>query len=228
MHHLDLGLFHYQIEYTKKFLAEQRGKSLSSKIDHRLAAIPRFPGLKIFSNGIQSIARLTANEYRNLMKVMIFVVDNLYEDNDGIENFVKNENLAKLYETWNEMYAISRYETFKESDLVKFRVGTSLLYKNSSCLLMLKIIKFQESINEWSQMFVRTFKHMSPSELKLPKLHSWVYHIIDSIRSFGAVNGYTTETYESLHKEYVKNPYRLSNKKNIEIQIMQIASIKYL
>ena len=67
---------------------------------------------------------------------------------------------------------------------------------------------------------------MSPSELKLPKLHSWVYHIIDSIRSFGAVNGYTTETYESLHKEYVKIPYRLSNKKNIETQIMQTVSIK--
>ena len=67
---------------------------------------------------------------------------------------------------------------------------------------------------------------MFPSELKLPKLHSWVYHIIDSIRSFGAVNGYTTETYESLHKEYVKIPYRLSNKKNIETQIMQTVSIK--
>jgi hypothetical protein len=69
---------------------------------------------------------------------------------------------------------------------------------------------------------------MSPSELKLPKLHSWAYPIIDSIRSFGAVNGYTTETYESLHKEYVKNPYRLSNKKNIEVQIMKIASIIYI
>ena len=33
------------------------------------------------------------------------------------------------------------------------------------------------------------------------------------------------ETYESLHKEYVKNPYRLSNKKNIEVQLMQIVSI---
>ncbi len=67
---------------------------------------------------------------------------------------------------------------------------------------------------------------MSASELKFPKLHSWVYHIIDSIRSFGAVNGYTTETYKSLHKEYVKIPYRLSNKKNIEAQIMQTVSIK--
>jgi hypothetical protein len=66
---------------------------------------------------------------------------------------------------------------------------------------------------------------MSPLELKLPKLHSWVYYIIDSIRSFGAVNGYTMETYKSFHKEYVKSPYWLSNKKNIEIQLMQIVSI---
>lgn len=124
MHHLDLGLFHYQIEYTRNLLKEQCGKSLIDKIDHRLAAIPRFPGLKIFSNGIQSLARLTADEYRNLMKVMIFVVDNLYEEHDNIENFVENGDLVKLYETWNEMYVISRYEMFKESDLVKFGVGT--------------------------------------------------------------------------------------------------------
>jgi hypothetical protein len=57
------------------------------------------------------------------MKVMIFVVDNLYENNENIENFIKNEDLTKLYEAWNEMYAFSRYENFKESDLVKFRVG---------------------------------------------------------------------------------------------------------
>jgi len=76
-------------------------------------------------------------------------------------------------------------------------------------------------------MFIKIFRPFSPSELKLPKLHSWVYHIIDSIRYFGAINGYTTETYESLHKDFVKNPYRLSNKKNVEVQIMQIVSIRY-
>lgn len=122
MHHLDLGLFHYQIEYTRKLLKEQHGNFLIDKIDRRLAAIPRFPGLKIFANGTQSISRLTANEYRSLMKMMIFVVDNLYEDAKDVENFVVNEELVKVYETWNEMYTISRYEVFKESDLVKFKV----------------------------------------------------------------------------------------------------------
>lgn len=119
MHHLDLGLFQYQIEYTRTLLKNQYGKSLVDEMDRWLAEIPRFTGLKIFTNGIQSIARLTANEYRELMKVMVFVIDNLYDDTT---NFVKNKDLTELYVTWNQMYTISRFEIFKESDLIKFKV----------------------------------------------------------------------------------------------------------
>lgn len=123
MHHLDLGLFHYQIEYTQELLKKQHSRSLVDEIDRRLAAIPRFPGLKIFANGLQSISRLTANEYRDLMKVMIFVIDSLYDTNiNSIENFINNKDLVMLYESWNKMYAISRYEVFKESDLEEFKV----------------------------------------------------------------------------------------------------------
>ena len=121
MHHLDLGLFHYQIYFTRNLLRVQHSNSLVDEMDHRLAKIPRFTDLKIFANGLKSIARLTAKEYRDLMKIMIFVVDNLYEDKN-VEGFVKNKDLVKLYETWNEMYVISRFEAFKESDLVKFQV----------------------------------------------------------------------------------------------------------
>lgn len=89
-------------------------------------------------------------------------------------------------------------------------------------------MKFQNSIHEWAQKFVQIFQFISPSGLKLPKLHSWLYHIIDSIRSYGAINGYTTETYESLHKDYVKIPYRGSNKKNVETQLLQTVSMRKL
>ena len=62
--------------------------------------------------------------------------------------------------------------------------------------------------------------------MKFPKLHSWLYDIVDTIREYGAINRYTTETYESLHKTYVKNPYRLSNRKDVEKQIMQTVNIR--
>jgi len=46
-----------------------------------------------------------------------------------------------------------------------------------------------------------------------------MYHIVDSIKSFGAINGFTTETYESLHKEYVKIPYQLINKNSMYLML---------
>jgi hypothetical protein len=115
MHHLDLGLYHYQIEFTKELLKESR--SLIDKFNQRIAAIPRHSGLKIFAGGLQSIARLTANEYRDLMKVMVFVVDDLH-----------SKNLSEVYVKWNEMYLMSRLETFKESDLQKFQV--KMIFRN--------------------------------------------------------------------------------------------------
>ena len=124
MHHLDLGLFHYQIEYTRQLLPNV----LVDELDHRLATIPRYPGLKIFSNGLQSIARLTADEYRNLMKVMVFAIDNLYNGNNKEEEIFINKDLPKLYESWNEMYILSRYEKFSESDLANFKVSLNNIH----------------------------------------------------------------------------------------------------
>jgi hypothetical protein len=116
MHHLDLGLFKYQIKFTCDLLKEKYGASILDTIDNRLANIPRFPELKIFKNGIQTLARLTASEYRNLMKVMIFVLDNL-----NIGETIQKK-LLKLYEDWNNMYLLSRSEEFTDSDLNEFEV----------------------------------------------------------------------------------------------------------
>lgn len=114
MHHLNLGLFCYQIKYTKELL-QSKDNSLIDEMDRRLAAIPRHPGLKIFKKGLQSIAQMTAKEYRNLMKVMVFIIDGLYD-----------ENLIEVYVRWNEMYVMSRLEVFKENDLKNFQVNLQL------------------------------------------------------------------------------------------------------
>jgi len=64
------------------------------------------------------------------MKVMIFVVDNLYDENDDeVDDFVNNNDLTELYEKWNEMYILSRYEEFSENDLAKFKVSKKKFIK---------------------------------------------------------------------------------------------------
>ena len=128
MHHLDLGLFNYQIKFTYEVLKLQHNDMLVNEVNRRLAAIPCFPDLKIFLNGLY--ARSTASDYRNLMKVMIFVVDNLYDENDDeVDDFVDNNDLTELYEKWNEMYILSRYEEFSENDLAKFKVSKKKFIK---------------------------------------------------------------------------------------------------
>ena len=75
-------------------------------------------------------------------------------------------------------------------------------------------------ITEFCQEFVSIFYEYSPSHCKIPKLHVLRYHVVPSIKRYGSVNGMSTETYETLHKSNVKNPYRLTNKKNYVPQML--------
>ncbi|KAF0477079.1 zn-finger domain-containing protein [Gigaspora margarita] len=48
------------------------------------------------------------------------------------------------------------------------------------------------------------------------------YHTTNLIKKYGSLNEFSTETYESLYKNFVKSPYYLTNKKDIEIQILKM------
>ena len=94
MYHLDLGLFQYQLKYTIELL-ESKNQSLINEMNQRIAAIPRHPNLKIFAGGLQSISRLTANEYRDIIKVMVFVIDDLLSDKTSDDSM--NKKLSEVY-----------------------------------------------------------------------------------------------------------------------------------
>jgi hypothetical protein len=85
MHMLDLGITKYLLEFTREFLRQKVNARAVMEMDHRLCAIPRYPGLIVLKNGLENISKFTANDYRNIMKVIVFVIDNLYENyEDGI------------------------------------------------------------------------------------------------------------------------------------------------
>ena len=55
------------------------------------------------------------------MKVMIFVLDNL-NISDSL-----SKKLLNLYESWNNMYLMSRYEEYDENELNQFEVSINVL-----------------------------------------------------------------------------------------------------
>ncbi|PKC56537.1 hypothetical protein RhiirA1_473850 [Rhizophagus irregularis] len=149
------------------------------------------------------------------MKVFVFVIEgiviNHHKSSISTSRAKRSdEALVNVYYYWNKMYLYSRREYFKESELVIF----------------------DNLIKQWAKSFIKLFKEYSLSELRLPKLHNWCYHIIKTIREYGAINGFTTETYEFLHKEAVKIPYRSSNKRDPTDQMIKSVYrkgiIKYL
>ena len=80
---------------------------------------------------------------------------------------------------------------------------------------------------DWAQEFVEIFSKYAQNDLQLPKLHAWCYHIVLAIEEYGSINSMTTETYETLNKDYVKIPYCMSNKKDYMKQIINTVSFKY-
>ena len=82
------------------------------------------------------------------------------------------------------------------------------------------LAELQEYITGFCQEFVTLFSDYSSSRCKIPKLHILRYHVIPSIQLYGSTNGMSTETYETLHKSNVKNPYRMTNKRNYVPQML--------
>src|SRR5437763_16957496 len=113
MQHIDLGLFKYQVTFTRELHKELYGQVAVNELDNRLSSIPRFSVLKIFKNGLENIKRFTDNEFRNMMKVFLFVIERIIKKHH--KPTIVNTNDAKQYDNtlvdvyyrWNQMYLYS-------------------------------------------------------------------------------------------------------------------------
>ena len=119
--------------YSRELLKEWCGQVAVDKLDNRLARIPRFSGLKIFKNGLENIKRFTANEFQNMMKVFVFVIEGIITKHhkSSIEPIIAkryDSALVDVFYRWNKMYLYSRREYFSESDLEEFKVGVFYSY----------------------------------------------------------------------------------------------------
>ena len=117
MHHIDLGLFKYQLEFTQEILKQIRGTELQKVFDERLRRIPRFPGLKLLSK-LGQLKVMTAADHRHIMKIILFALDDIFDE----WNQITCNELCELYVKFSKMYIMSREESYSESKLKVFEV----------------------------------------------------------------------------------------------------------
>jgi hypothetical protein len=117
MHHIDLGLFKYQLDFTQDILKEVGGTELLKIFDDCLRQIPRFPRLKLLSK-LGNLKIATASDHRHLMKVALFALDDIFDRWNGITC----NKLCDLYSKFSNMYLMSRKESYTENDVKNFEV----------------------------------------------------------------------------------------------------------
>src|SRR2546423_9589839 len=115
MHILNLRITKYLIEFTYMYLQQKVNNKAVKEIDHRLCAIPKHSGLIILKNRLENVLKFTANNYHNIMKVIIFIIDNLYENYN--ESGILCKSLYDVFYTYLKMYMMLRQEIFTNLDL---------------------------------------------------------------------------------------------------------------
>ncbi|PKK58838.1 hypothetical protein RhiirC2_795690 [Rhizophagus irregularis] len=115
MHLQEIGLFPYMLDYTRDMFMYQYGNQIISKIDNRLATITQFNNLRILKKGYQQGTKFTGSEMRDIMKIIIFVLDELYTTGNKINNQTDSnlytiascKNLIICYNKFIKMYITS-------------------------------------------------------------------------------------------------------------------------
>ena len=116
MHHIDLKLFKYQLEFMQEILKNTGGKELQMIFDDHLRQISHFLSLKLPSK-LGQLKVATASDYHHIMKLALFALDNIFSEWDEITC----SELCDLYSKFNNMYMMSRKESYIESNIKNSR-----------------------------------------------------------------------------------------------------------
>src|SRR5207245_2890528 len=158
MHHLDLGLFNYQVTFTRELLKELCGQVAVNELDNRLSSIPRFPGLKIFKNGLENIKRFTANEFINMMKVFLLVIEGIIKKHHKVETENINAIITILSTLLNTVLLIgtelTRINRYRITTIKINRQILRLIEPLSTSLTHLRILycifrTYLHTLNNW-------------------------------------------------------------------------------
>ena len=121
MHLLDLRITKYLLEFTHTYLQQKVGGKTVKLMDYRLSAISRYLDLIILKNGLKNISRFIANDYYNIIKVMIFVIDNLYDNYQ--KGGIPCDILCNIFNIYLDMYMMLRQKSFTDMNLAELQVN---------------------------------------------------------------------------------------------------------
>jgi hypothetical protein len=190
------------MQYLHETYGETRVLEIIADINHRISAVPSFPGLRRFPDG-RDFHQWTGDDSKALMKVCA-----------GFSLPVQSLDISQVY-----LAAVAGHVP---SEMVKC-ISAFLDF----CYLVRRNALTSDTLDEIDSTLVRFHTHHDifiatgvRVTISLPRQHSMV-HYRPSIIHFGSPNGLCSSITESKHIKAVKEPWRRSSRYKALIQMLR-------
>jgi hypothetical protein len=179
LHQILQGIFKHLLTWLKAIYGD-------AEIDARCRLLPPNHNIRLFSNGICNLSKVTGKEHDEMTRIILGVIIDLQlPDNHNSSRLIRAVR-GMLDFVYLAQYPVHTAQTLNSLDDALHR-----FHANKSIFIDLGV---RDSFN-------------------IPKLHS-LRHYSRAIKLFGTTDNYNTQTTERLHIDYAKEAYRASNTKD--------------
>ena len=179
LHQLYQGMVKHVISWITSAFGE-------AEVDARFRRLPPNHNVRLFSNGISLLSRVTGQEHKDICRVLLRIIIDL-----PLKSGLSPVRLVRAVRALMDFVYIAQYPS---------HTSTTLGYLDAA------LARFHANKNIFLEIGVR-------ENFKLPKLHS-LMHYIHSITLFGTTDNYDTAYSERLHIDLAKDAYRATNHKD--------------
>ncbi|KAI0310832.1 hypothetical protein OF83DRAFT_1295682 [Amylostereum chailletii] len=179
LHQLYQGMVKHVISWVKDAFGE-------AEIDARFARLPQNHNLRLFSQGISILSRVSGQEHKDICRVLLGVVVDL-----RLPEGRSPVRLVRALRSLLDFFYLAQYPCHTSTTLGYLKDALKQFHANKAIFVEIGV---RQNFN-------------------LPKLHS-LYHYVPSIEEFGTTDNYSTEASERLHIDFAKDAYRATNHKD--------------
>ena len=178
----------------KNYVAEWTEEILGQEVlDERFMAMPQAKNLRSFKNGITSVQQWTGRETKEMAKQYLPIV----ADDPAVPN-----DFVKMVRPLFDFLYLAERAQLAEGELEEMDKALRTFHSLKKVLVELGLM---DELGKFDY---------------IPKFHM-LGHYTHSIRELGTPDGYNTESPKHLHIVYAKQPWRASNRRKANKQIIK-------
>jgi hypothetical protein len=166
------------------------------ELDRRFKAQPNL-GFCNFTNGISKISQTTGREHRTYLRLVVPIIAG--------HGRVDHRVLMAIRSLVDYIF-MAHYPLISETDLETME-------------------KHLMSFHSYKDIFIQNGARGSKNHLQIPKLHALLHYLKNSYQ-LGVPDNFSTETPKSLHIRMCKEPYKASNCRDFDHQILNYLDVQ--